>query len=79
MIVTALRGVILQKMREHLRARKIVDRDNLIPLGRKHLTKRQTTDTSKPVDCYFYCHKTQPPKINFVPFGNSHLSENFCI
>ena len=55
-LITPLRGVILQEMSEHRRARQIVDRDDLIAGSIEHLTERETTDTAKTIDSNFYCH-----------------------
>ncbi len=57
----ALRGVILQKMCEHLCGGQIVDRDDVITLCMEHLTESQTADTAKTVDSNFYGH-------SFIPF-----------
>ena len=55
-LITPLRGIVLQEMCEHLRARQIVDRDDLIAGSIEHLTERETTDTAKTIDSNFYCH-----------------------
>ena len=63
--VTTLRRVILQKVSEHGRGRKVVDCNDLISFRTKHLSESQTTDTSKTIDSYFYCHDFVPP-VNFI-------------
>ena len=54
--IFALGGIILQEMREHFRAGQIVNRNDFIPFRVKHLTERQTTDTTETVNTNFYCH-----------------------
>ena len=54
--IVALRGVILQKMREHLGGSKVVNGDNLGALMAEHLTESKATDAAKTVDSYLYCH-----------------------
>ena len=54
--VTALRGIVLQKMCEHGGLRQIVDRNNLVTLSAKHLSERQTANTAKTIDCNFNSH-----------------------
>ena len=53
---TALRGVILEKVSEHLRAGKIVYCHDLITLCVEHLTERKTTDTTETIDSNFNSH-----------------------
>ncbi len=57
-LVSALCAVILQKMSKHLRAGKIVDRDNIKSLCPKHLSESKTTDAAKTVNRNFYCHNS---------------------
>ena len=54
--ISALSSIILKQMSQHLRIGQIVDRHNLIPFRSEHLSECQTADTSKTIDCYFYCH-----------------------
>ena len=55
---TALSGIVLQQVSQHLRAGQVVDCNNLITLSLKHLTESQTTNTAKAVNCYF-CHNCE--------------------
>ena len=55
-----LRSIILQQVRQHLRLREIVDRNNLIALRLKHLAERKASDTSKSVNRNFN-HGFYPP------------------
>ena len=55
--IVALRGVVLQQMRQHLGGSQVVDGDNLVAFRAKHLTERQTADTSKTIDCNFNRHE----------------------
>ena len=55
-VIAALRGVIFQQVREHLRAGEVVDCDDLIALGAEHLAEGQAADAAEAVDCNFYCH-----------------------
>ena len=48
-----LRSVVLQKVCEHLRLREVVDRNDFIALGLKHLAERKTSDASKSVNRNF--------------------------
>ena len=59
--VSALRGVILQQVSKHLGAGKIVDGNDFKTFSAKHLTERQTTDTTKAIDCNFNRHGFFPP------------------
>ena len=55
--VSALSGVILQKVSEHRGAGKVVDSNYFITFCVEHLSERKTTDTAETVDCNFYvCH-----------------------
>ena len=56
MIILSLRGIILQKVRQHFRLRQIVNRRDLKPRRAEHVPKRQPPDPSEPVDCYLYRH-----------------------
>ena len=55
-MIAAVRRVVLQKVRQDLGARQVVDRDHLIPLGLKHLTEGKTPNTAKTIDCNSHCH-----------------------
>ena len=55
-VVTAMCCVIFQKVCEHLRACKIVDRNYLISLCLEHLTECKTANTSKTINRNSYCH-----------------------
>ena len=55
--VVALRGVVLQKMRQHLCRGQVVDGDNLVAFRAEHLTECQTADTSKTIDRNFNRHE----------------------
>jgi hypothetical protein len=47
---TTLGGVVLEKVGKHFGTCEVVDGDNFITIGLKHLTECQTTDTAKTVD-----------------------------
>ena len=53
-VITALGGIILEKMSKHLRAGQVVDRNDVIALGAEHLTERKAANAAKTIDCYFY-------------------------
>ena len=54
---TALSGVILQQMSQHLRASQVVDSNNFITFSLEHLTESEATNTAEAVNSYFYvCH-----------------------
>ncbi len=55
-IITAMCCIILQKICEHIRRCKIVDRNNVIAFSLEHLSESKTTDTAKSINCYSYCH-----------------------
>ena len=55
--VVALRGVVLQQMREHLGGSQVVDGDNLVAFSAEHLTECQTADTAKTIDRNFNRHE----------------------
>ena len=61
--IVALSGVILQQVGQHSGAGQIVNCDDLVTFSTEHLTESQTADTAKTIDCNFYCHKMEPPKI----------------
>ena len=54
--VVALRGVVLQKVGEHIRGGEVVDGDDLRALVAEHLTESQTTNAAKAVDSNLNCH-----------------------
>ncbi len=54
--IVALRGVVLQKVSEHLGGGEVVDGDDLGALVTEHLTESQTTDATKAVDSNLNCH-----------------------
>lgn len=55
--VSALRGIIFEKVCEHSGIGQVVDRDNVVTLGAEHLSESQTADAAESVDCNFYiCH-----------------------
>ncbi len=56
--ITSLRRIILQKISKHIRAGQIVDSDNLKAFCLEHLTECKTSDTTKTVNCNFYCHNS---------------------
>ena len=60
-LIFALGRIVLQKMCKHFRAREIVDRNNIITLCIEHLSECKTTNTSKTVNSYFYCHLKNTP------------------
>ena len=65
--IVALRGVVLQQVREHLGGSQVVDGDDFVALSAEHLTERQTTDTAKTIDCNFNRHNEFPPY--YLPTG----------
>ena len=52
--VSALSGVVFEKVREHFRAGEVVDGDYGVALGAEHLPESKTSDTAETVDCNFY-------------------------
>ena len=60
-LVGALSSIILEQMSQHLRAGQVVDSDNLITLGVKHLTESQTANAAKAIDRNSN-HWKSPPK-----------------
>ncbi len=54
--IVALRGVILQQVREHLGGGEVVNSDDLGALVTEHLTERQAADSTKAVNSYLNCH-----------------------
>ncbi len=72
--ISALCGIILQKVCQHLRRCQVVDCNDLKSLCTKHLSESKTADTAKTIDCYFYCHSKNPPaysKLNSFNFISS--------
>ena len=59
--VLTLRGIVLEQVCEHFRAREVVDCNNFITLSVEHLTECETADTAKTIDSYFYCHLKNTP------------------
>ena len=51
--VTALSGIVLEKVSEHLGIGKIVDGNYLIALCAEHLSERKTADTTETVNSNF--------------------------
>ncbi len=62
--VTALSGIVLEKLSQHGGLCEVVDSYDLVTLCAEHLTERETTDTSETIDCNFNCHNRIPPKRN---------------
>ena len=60
--VSALGGVILQQVSQHLGRGQVIDSDNLKTLSTEHLTESQTADTAEAVDSNFNRH------VNFLHF-----------
>ena len=54
--ISALRGIVLQQMSQHLGRGQVVDCDNLEALSAEHLTESQTADTAKTIDSNFNRH-----------------------
>ena len=54
--VTALCGVILQKMCKHGGLGKVVDSNDVIAFCAEHLSECETADTAETIDCNFNCH-----------------------
>ena len=54
--VSALSGVILQKMSKHFRAGKVVDGDDFVAFCTKHLAESKTADTTETVNGNFNRH-----------------------
>ena len=54
--VSALSGVVLQQVSQHLGAGQVVDSDDLEALSTEHLTESQTADTAKTIDSNFNRH-----------------------
>ena len=51
--VTFLGGVILEKVREHLGAREVIDGDDFVAGGSEHLAESETANASETVNCNF--------------------------
>ena len=54
--VVALRGVVLQQIREHVGRGEVVDGDDLGALVTEHLAEGQTADATEAVDSNLNCH-----------------------
>ena len=55
--VSALGGIVLQKVRQHFGAGEVVDRDDFVAFGPEHLSESETADTAEAVDRNSYiCH-----------------------
>ena len=54
--ISALRGIVFEKMRQHFGIGKIVNRYDFVALGAEHLTESQASDTTEAVNSYFNCH-----------------------
>ena len=54
--IVALRGVVLQQVREHLGGGQVVDGDDFVALSAEHLTESQTADAAKTIDSNFNRH-----------------------
>ena len=63
--VSALSGVILQQVSQHLGGGQVVDSDNLKALSAEHLTESQTADTTKTIDSNFNRHWNFLHSINY--------------
>ena len=61
--VRTLSGIILEQVSQHLRAGQIVDRNNLVALGVKHLTERQTADTTETINRNLNHWKSPPNSV----------------
>ena len=58
MIPLAMSRIVLEQISQHRRRRQIVDRNNLIALGDKHLPECETTNTTESVNRNSYiCHE----------------------
>ena len=83
--ISALSRVILEKVRKHLGAGEVVDRDDLITLSAEHLAESETADATESVDRNFYvCHVNKSSEHNF--FGAAerrpcphHIVLHFCL
>ena len=60
-LVLTLRGIILEQVCEHFRAREVVDCNYFITLCIEHLTESETANTAKTIDSNFYCHLKNTP------------------
>ena len=58
--VALLSGVVLEQMSQHRGAGQVVDSNDVVALGAKHLTESQAADASKAVNCNSY-HIKKPP------------------
>ena len=61
----ALSSVVLQQVSQHSGAGQIVDGDNFVAVGLKHLTESQTADTAKTIDSNFNSHSEILPRFVF--------------
>ncbi len=61
-LISALSGIVLQKVSKHFGACQIVDSYDFVTFRVKHLPKRKTAYTTETVDSNFYIsHKYIPP------------------
>ena len=51
--VLTLSGVVFEKVSEHFGACEVVDGDDFVALGAKHLSECEATDTTEAVNCNF--------------------------
>ena len=63
--ISALCGVVLEKMSEHRGFGKVVDSNDFITFCTKHLSECKTADTTETVNCNFNCHLIYPPNQNY--------------
>ena len=73
-LVGALSGIILEQVGQHLRAGQVVDSDNLITLGIKHLAESKTTDAAKAIDSNSNHWKSPPKTLSSVSLAGYTLS-----
>ena len=66
---TALSGVILEKVSEHLGAGEVVDSNYFVAFSTEHLAECETTDTTETVNSNFYRHFEFPPTIYILLLG----------
>ena len=51
--VTALSGIVFEKVRKHFRIGEVVDRNYLVAFGSEHLSERKAPDTAETVNSNF--------------------------
>ena len=65
--ISALRGIVFEKVREHFRVGKVVDSHYFVALSVEHLSESETTDTTESVNTNSdFCHFCVLQKMCFI-------------